>query len=439
MRISALCLALVLTAAALPDSGRAADIAVTKRARNDVREGPGSYYPLLLVLPAGRHVETLGEPGPWIQVRVPSGEKQGDGPKVVTGWMSRNCFTPKEGSTQGILEEIRLPVGSVEASPAYVAAAVRGFALRYLKATEDSLSTLDAIEGPFFGPEEYLAFVQETIRSAGPLTTPSPPSGEAQRFFQPYAPSLGEEAVGAALAVRVIQRGLAQDRGQMAYVNLVGSFLAEQAGSYDFPFRVVLLRGSDLYAMAVPGGILFLTQGMLLLCQDESELAAVIAHEMMHVLAGHGLEEIRQRSFHVRTDLAQWELEKEMGPLPEADPTLNEIESIAIDAYEAIEKPRLQAYEVEADRGALLLLARAGYDPSGLVRMVSKIRDAIASGRYPARDNPFLQMDFSDRAERAAEFIRLNLPAARGARHQDRFRSRITAPPVSKPPAANNR
>lgn len=402
----------------------AGEKAVTKRARNDLREGPGSYYPLVLVLPAGRTVELVGEPGPWVRVRVPYPESRAESPKELEGWMSRNCFSEKEaGQARGLLEGAVFPAGSIEASPAGVAAAVRGFALRYMGATEEILAGLTAIEGPLFSPAQYEAFARETAVRGGVRPKFLPAPEETERFFRPYAPSLQEEAVGAALAARILRRGISQDKGRLTYVNLVAAFLAEQSGSYDYPFRVALLRGEDLYAMATPGGVLFLTEGLFNLCADESELAAVLAHEMMHVVLGHGVSEIRERSFHIKSDLAFRELEKEAGQSVRDDPARQGLEAFALDAYESIEKPRLQAYEVEADRGALLLLAAAGYDPQGLVRMVSKIRDALASGRVArAADNPFLQMDFADRAAEAARHIEARLAGVAGAVHEERFR-----------------
>jgi predicted Zn-dependent protease len=54
-------------------------------------------------------------------------------------------------------------------------------------------------------------------------------------------------------------------------------------------YRITILNSPNVNAFALPGGYLYVTRGLLALANDSAELAAVIAHEMGHVTANHGL------------------------------------------------------------------------------------------------------------------------------------------------------
>ena len=57
----------------------------------------------------------------------------------------------------------------------------------------------------------------------------------------------------------------------------------------DQTYRITILDSPNINAFALPGGYLYVTRGMLALANDSSEVAAVIAHEMGHVIANHGI------------------------------------------------------------------------------------------------------------------------------------------------------
>ena len=71
------------------------------------------------------------------------------------------------------------------------------------------------------------------------------------------------------------------------YVNLVGLTLASQVGRPEIQFHFAVLKTSDLNAYACPGGYVFITRGLLDQVRSESELAAVLSHEIAHVNLRH--------------------------------------------------------------------------------------------------------------------------------------------------------
>ena len=70
---------------------------------------------------------------------------------------------------------------------------------------------------------------------------------------------------------------------------VVGS-LTTVSGNPKQAYRITILNSPNVNAFALPGGYLYVTRGLLALANDSAELAAVIAHEMGHVTANHGLQ-----------------------------------------------------------------------------------------------------------------------------------------------------
>jgi predicted Zn-dependent protease len=184
------------------------------------------------------------------------------------------------------------------------------------------------------------------------------------------------------------------------------------------------MKGGEANAVAVPGARVFVSEGLISLCRDEAELAAVVAHEMTHVILKHGLKEMRARSVEIHADEAMGELEAMSADEPDAD--AEELEDWAQSAFEVVNKPRLLGYEEEADRGAALLLARAGYDPSALLDMIGRAGEAASSAKEGAPANPFTGTDYKGRSQAAGEFLK-GLAACGKAREAGRFAAAVRA------------
>lgn len=114
-------------------------------------------------------------------------------------------------------------------------------------------------------------------------------------------------------------------------VRRVGDALARAADGEPADWRFTLIRDRSLNAFAVGDGRIFVNEGAVTGSRDEAELAAILAHEMGHQLAGHFRDP------------------------PPASGSETRIGSVV----HGFDLDR----EVEADRASLLLLRRAGYDP----------------------------------------------------------------------------
>src|SRR5690606_23818123 len=73
-----------------------------------------------------------------------------------------------------------------------------------------------------------------------------------------------------------------------AYVQEVGQKLVAVSDRSDLPYEFVVLNDSTPNAWAMPGGKIAFNRGLLYELESEAELAAVLAHEIVHAAARHG-------------------------------------------------------------------------------------------------------------------------------------------------------
>src|SRR5688572_22382281 len=86
--------------------------------------------------------------------------------------------------------------------------------------------------------------------------------------------------------------GLYQDPQVQGVVQDVGMKLAKASDRPDLPWRFHVVNSPDLNAFALPGGGIFITQGLLSQLTNEAQLAGVLGHEVAHVAARHQARQI---------------------------------------------------------------------------------------------------------------------------------------------------
>lgn len=142
------------------------------------------------------------------------------------------------------------------------------------------------------------------------------------------------------------------------------------AAQWDF----VVFRSDQINAFALPGGHVGAFEGMMtLVAGNDAELAAVVGHEVGHVIARHsaqrvGTEEITQ--FGIGAVAAALQL----GGYADAQ-TASQL--LGAGAQYGILLPFSRGQELEADRLGLTLMAQAGYDPEAAIQFWQKM---LASG-----------------------------------------------------------
>jgi len=131
-----------------------------------------------------------------------------------------------------------------------------------------------------------------------------------------------------------------------AYVNAVLATVAESADK-NFPYQAYLLDWDVPNAMALPGGVIFVTSGLLESLEDEAQLSAVLAHEVGHIELSHCLDA-------VKFELAA----RKIGAAP-----LGELADLA--ARLMVRHAFSKTQEHEADVYAWTWLVHSRYDPRG--------------------------------------------------------------------------
>ena len=167
------------------------------------------------------------------------------------------------------------------------------------------------------------------------------------------------------------------------YVNKVGRSVAvfsdrpETFGGYHF----LVLDTPEINAVSAPGGFVFITRGFLKVIPDEDSLAAVLAHEVGHVVKGHGTAAIsRSNMTSALTSLGQLAAEREGGAVT-SQLTSTFGSSVTDVTNSLLENGYSRSQEYEADEYAADLLKKAGYNQMALVEMLQALNNVDPSSR----------------------------------------------------------
>ncbi|HUI29854.1 MAG TPA: M48 family metalloprotease [Candidatus Acidoferrales bacterium] len=382
-----------------------------KRDNAYLREGAGSFYPLVTVLQRGDKLEQIETDGNWYKVRTQNQQE---------GWIAANCLADKQPEGE-VVEKISKSWSSAKASQSGLAAAIKGFAKKYGKANPGNVDDVyEHLQKNFTGSDVArfnMPLADYHSRNRGRLDI------DDLDLDQPeYDPSFEEQGIGVGIAARLISKGIVTDPELVRYVNLIAAVVAQNSKVYDWDFTVFILNDPTINGFACPGGYVFVTLGAVKACEDESMLAAIIAHEMAHVIRRHGLQEMTKRLVDIKADQAYNELEEETG---ESDVD-SELESMAESSYDIVVHKRLMDYETEADKISAILCANAGYDPTGIVRMDAKVASMADTNPDIFGDDFSLQNNPAERYNSIKKFVDNKFTGTDpGAQMKDRFESEI--------------
>ncbi|MCP1336175.1 M48 family metalloprotease [Futiania mangrovi] len=163
-----------------------------------------------------------------------------------------------------------------------------------------------------------------------------------------------EKELGAREHPKMLERygGVYEEGDIGAYVATVGGRVAANSDRPDIAYRFTVLDSPVVNAMALPGGYVYVTRGLLALANSEAELAGVLAHEVGHVTARHTASRVTQGT--VANVLAG------LLGVATGSQAVAQIAGLAGQGYLASFS---RDQEFEADRLGVRALARTGYDP----------------------------------------------------------------------------
>ena len=186
----------------------------------------------------------------------------------------------------------------------------------------------------------------------------------------------------------------------------IGNRLVAQTSFSNRPFYFVIVRDDDVNAFATQGGLIVINSGLILRAESESELAAVMAHEIAHITQQH-IERIIAADKQNKLGNAAAVVAGLL--VGSKDPTAGQAifaSAMAVDAHRSLRFGR--SAETEADREGLRILASAKYNPNGMTRFLRKLGGG-ADARYSGiseylTSHPLTAKRVSDVGQRAARY-----------------------------------
>ena len=346
--------ALVIAAASAlaPASAQAPDAErISIRRPTALRDGPADGASTVSTLPARAVLARLPERlGPWIHVRT----RQGD-----TGWIHLfdigNANPAVLGGAAGtaLRDLSRVFTREADQSPeVQVATSTLGFRsvgrtdLATARPEPLAVQRAEALRVDAAQADAFAAAAGLVARAVADLPADVPSPAEAPDDAQ-------EAALGRQLAALLLgSKPLHPDRSVQRYVNQLGRWISLQSARPALPWTFAVLDDEGFGAFSAPGGYVFVTHGLLARVNDEAELAGLLAREISHVVARHQLQAMRR------------------------DPRADQVLAVGRAIYTRGLDPR---DELEADRMAVVLAARAGLDPWGLVSVLQQLQ-TVAPG-----------------------------------------------------------
>lgn len=185
-----------------------------------------------------------------------------------------------------------------------------------------------------------------------------------------------EKSIGGEVAAKMIGYfHVYNDAGLTHYVNLVGATVAAQSSRQDIQYHFAILDSNDVNAFSAPGGYVFVTRGALALCDDESELAGVLAHEVAHIAEKHVVNVIE------RDNKTQAFIQAGSDIVPGSEKYKEYVQEKAKQiVVKIIDQGLAPKDEFEADHDGVQFAHAAGYPADGLERFLVKLDKATNQG-----------------------------------------------------------
>jgi len=192
-------------------------------------------------------------------------------------------------------------------------------------------------------------------------------------FFPPNTPALTiqeERELGEKIFQEVKKRWpILQESSVNEYIRGIGRKILQPLGPQPFDYQFYVLNSPEINAFAVPGGKVFLNSGLILLVENEDEIAGVISHEIAHVVARH----ISKRGEKTqKVSLAA--LGAILAGIFMGGQAAGAIATTTMAASETALLKYSREDEEEADYLGLKFMNQAGYARWGMVSMLKKLR-----------------------------------------------------------------
>ncbi len=166
---------------------------------------------------------------------------------------------------------------------------------------------------------------------------------------------------------------IVDDPAVVSYVNNIGNRILSVLPQQPFKYRFYVIKEDVYNAFATPGGHIFVFTGLLDAMEEEEELAGILGHEIAHVYCRHisqKIERSKKTGLATLAGIAAGVL-LGVGGSPEAGQAVV-MGSMA--AGQSAELSYSRENEMQADELGLKFITEAGYNVSGLLKILKKIR-----------------------------------------------------------------
>ncbi|MHB1543828.1 MAG: M48 family metalloprotease [Gammaproteobacteria bacterium] len=170
-----------------------------------------------------------------------------------------------------------------------------------------------------------------------------------------------------------------------SYITHLGHLLSSHSARPTMPFHYFVMKTNQINSFAAPGNYIAIFTGIILFTHHEDELAAVLSHETAHEVQGHIARTLAAQHRQGIVGLAAL-----AGAIALAAVSGNPNVALAAigsaaGGFEQYEIDYLRTHESEADRVGITIMARAGFDPYGMVDVFRALAELTAlNGRPPA-------------------------------------------------------
>ena len=193
------------------------------------------------------------------------------------------------------------------------------------------------------------------------------PGGKTSLIIIPTSQEVG---IGQGMAQQIAQsEKISPDEEWQTYLNEVGQKIAAVCDRKDIEYHFTVIESDQINAFAAPGGFIYFYTGLLKKMESEAELAAVMAHEISHVVARHGVKRIQA--------VMGVSLAYELATGGESSQAMDVAVGLGMNLVFA---QYSQANEREADDYGFTYMVRAGYHPEAMVTMFEKLAAAGREG-----------------------------------------------------------
>lgn len=173
-----------------------------------------------------------------------------------------------------------------------------------------------------------------------------------------------EIAIGRKYHQQIMQTYRPYDDPELqAYVSELVENIATNSHRSHLYYHATVLDSPQVNAFALPGGYVYITRGIMAYMNSEAELAGVLGHEIGHITARHG---VRQQSASQITSILTSVLASASGIYGAND--------LANFAGTALLRGYGREHELEADRLGAEYLAKTGYDPQDMIKVVGILK-----------------------------------------------------------------